>query len=236
MFPLHNSKEMTSFNSDQQNKIPQDLILNHASLDGRDHGGRRKLSSTLENQNLENSSDQAKKTVHREIERQRRQEMATLHEELRSLLPLEYIKGKRSISDQMNGAVNYIKHFTMKIKELGIQRDNLIKRSNLCELDPRIRSSTSNYNSSTSNITINFCLSGVEIVYSTMTEIVPLSRVLKLLLGEGLTLVNCVTTKVNDRLLHTIQCEVSTDPECINLPRLQQNLTEAILWWNKPPY
>lgn len=117
MFPLQQGNEMVIQFSGcphyRQHQISEDLILDghsHASQedmisfsDKKLHGDRTSTSrpkkllygSCDDQINHEISNDKHKKNkkiVHREIERQRRQEMATLYASLRSLLPLEFIK------------------------------------------------------------------------------------------------------------------------------------------------
>ncbi|XP_050263715.1 transcription factor bHLH36-like [Quercus robur] len=233
MFPLHQSNELVfKVFSDphHQHKISQDLIMGQASLDGSNFntskslgkGLRRKLCDNLD-KNFVNCNDNKKqKMMHREIERQRRQEMATLYVALRSFLPLEFIKGKRSISDHINEAANYIKHLEKKIKELSSARDVLKEFSNLSTTDQGSTSQPSCF-------TIHPCCGGVEIVISSgfREESFPLSKVLELLLEEGLTVLNCTSSKVNERFLHTVQCEVS-DSTCLDLSGMQKKLTEVI--------
>ncbi|XP_019238623.1 PREDICTED: transcription factor bHLH55-like isoform X3 [Nicotiana attenuata] len=102
----------------------------------------------------ENTTDfKQKKIIHREIERQRRQEMSNLYASLRQLLPLEYLKGKRSTSDHILEAVNYIEHLQEKVRKM---EDNK-----------------------------GFYL----------------SRVLEVLLREGLSIVSCSCNKVNGRFV-----------------------------------
>ena len=96
--------------SHQQNIIPQDLINNNNILTratnnsvdstilatnnmGKGRPMRQLLPPNLDHKNDDNDDDDnKKKMIHREIEKQRRKEMATLHTGLRSLIPLEYIK------------------------------------------------------------------------------------------------------------------------------------------------
>ena len=106
MFPLQRGNELViQFSNSphqRQQKISEDLILeDYASLDVNDSD---KIFSNSRSEKLFYGADEdhgnysndhkKKKMVHREIERQRRQEMATLYASLRSLLPLEFIKVK----------------------------------------------------------------------------------------------------------------------------------------------
>ncbi|TXG70807.1 hypothetical protein EZV62_005742 [Acer yangbiense] len=117
------------------------------------------------------AEDIKKKMTHKDTEKQRRQEMSTLHASLRTLLPLEYIKGKRSMSDHMNGAVYYINDLKNKIKELSDKRDELIKRvSNSSASSSRRESaggSRNDHDQPPSNcVMIHPCFGGLEIVIS----------------------------------------------------------------------
>ncbi|KAI8564696.1 hypothetical protein RHMOL_Rhmol03G0201600 [Rhododendron molle] len=158
-----------------------------------------------------------KKVIHREIEKQRRKKMAALSSSLRSLLPPELVKGKRSVGDHINEATKYIKHLEKKIKDSGAKRDRLQSLS--------ISSTTTSCghgNGSSSNCSANYVtvccrsMGQVEVILSTGGGFDPgksqLSSVLKLLLEEGLSVVSCVSTKVNERLLHTIQSQIYYQP------------------------
>lgn len=113
----------------------------------------------------------------------------------------------------MNEAVNYIKHLQMRIQGLVSRRDELKK---LCNLNSLGTGNGSLNKCSRSWVSVQPCFAGIEIVVSSSSfigENFPLTRILQLLLGEGLDLVSCITTKVNERLLYTIQSEVQ-----LNLP------------------
>ncbi|XP_039066906.1 transcription factor bHLH126-like [Hibiscus syriacus] len=191
-------------------------------------GSRGRQGKLLASDN--GDGDDKKKSMHRDIERQRRREMATLYASLRTLLPLEYIKGKRAVSDHMNGAVIYIKDLQKRIRELSSKRDELKKLSDSSGCD---RGMSSN-DSFTTSAVVRQSLDGVEVVFSTGVgaRALTLSKVLKLMVEEGLDAVSCVSTRIDEGLIHTIQSEV-TDLTIVDIPRLQQKLSEEISSLNR---
>lgn len=175
-------------------------------------------------------ADETKKkmVVRRDVERQRRQEMTNLYALLRSLLPLEYIKGKRSISDHMNEATKYIINLQKMIEEMKDKRDGLNRLSINNSKSMSVIARVINSFSQPDFVTVRPCVSGLEVVISSDGLLLPLSRVLRVLLEDGvLTVVGCVTTRVNEKSLHTIQIKVS-DLTRINTTELQQKLIDLV--------
>lgn len=148
------------------------------------------------------NEENMEKIMHREVEKHRRQEMASLYASLRSLLPLEFIQGRRSTSDQLNEAVKYINHLQGNIKDMSSKRDDLMLLSGQSfESRNELRSDNSNH------VVIRPCFVGVEIVFSVLQT--PLSSVLHVLSEHGLCVLNCISSNVNGRLIHTLQAEVN---------------------------
>lgn len=119
---------------------------------------------------------------------------------------MSFLQGKRSVSDHMHEAVNHINYMTNKIEALTIKRDELKSSfdSSAQTTDPG-SGSYNPENHSTNSVVVRPCLDGIEIVISSPFA---LSRMLEILLKEGLDIVGCASTKVNGRLIHTIQSEV----------------------------
>ncbi|VVA92608.1 unnamed protein product [Arabis nemorensis] len=158
------------------------------------------------------------KILHREVEKQRRQEMASLYASLRSLLPLEFIQGKRSTSDQLNEAVNYIEYLQRNIKDMTSKRDDLMLLSGRSSE----RSNEDFRNEVSNHVVVRPCLVGVEIFF--IVQRTSLSSVLQVLREHGLCVLGCISSNVNDRLIHTVQAEVS-DLALIDLADLKDTIT-----------
>ncbi|PHT53050.1 hypothetical protein CQW23_07512 [Capsicum baccatum] len=218
----------------QQSKISQDQVMDYASLEAiHTHppniNAQKKRQPKRKIGNDENASDDFKlrRIIHRDIERQRRQEMSALYSSLRSLLPLQYIKGKRSVSDHMHEAVNYIKEMQANIKELENRKDLLVKSS---PLPNSIRRETENGSTNSfidCTVTVSPCHCGIQISLSVdcKGKCFPLSKLLRELLKQGLNVVNCVSANANQRSLYTIQTE-ACDMNNVDHLALQQKVTD----------
>ncbi|CAI9092141.1 OLC1v1027319C1 [Oldenlandia corymbosa var. corymbosa] len=236
---INSSRSRTSTDDDLGKKLQQNR-------------GRSSFQQPIKNNNRvqqeEDEAKQNKRIQHRDIERQRRQEMASLYASLRSLLPLEYVKGKRAVCDHMQEAVNYIKCLQTNIIQLQAKRDRLLTTTTTTHIHSStttaasLRSSRNVGNTAsntsccipvrTTDISVIPCTGGgLEILISTRPKQAqfPLSRVLKLLLSHGLDVVSCVSTTVHDLKLHKIHSQLQVtdggDQSNIDIMELQQKLT-----------
>ncbi|XP_056850447.1 transcription factor bHLH125 [Raphanus sativus] len=184
---------------------------------------------------------ESKKMKHRDIERQRRLEVSSLFKSLRSLLPLQYIQGKRSSADHVFQAVNYIKDLENKIKELN-EKKNRLNKSILGTVTahPTTEECTSSVSSSLSTssrrcscaddkhitVIIMPCFHGMEIIISCCLERnqFRLSSVLQILAQEErLSVVSCLSTRLQQRFIHTIVSQVGNGTE-INISELKDKI------------
>ncbi|KAI3422770.1 BHLH domain-containing protein [Psidium guajava] len=191
---------------------------------------RRWRKSGLSRCDIEKTSPKGENNIrHRETERQRRQEMAAHFWSLSSLLPLEYLKGKRSMADHVNEAGKYIKDMQSKIQELSDKRDELkkLKSPNSRGTDTNDWPTCPPPSSRPKNfVIVESCKRAVEVAISTEAEQgIPLRRALEVLIGdEGLDVINCTSTTVNGRRIHRIESEI-VGGQSIDLSELQQTLT-----------
>lgn len=226
-----NNNNINNNNSSVGNKI--DAAPNKVSKKRQRKSAASSKEAVVDFEDAHASSDVSKKVMHREIERQRRHEMASLYASLRSLLPLEYVKGKRSISDHMHQAVNYIKDMQKKIEEMQRKRETL-KRSYNKGASSDLGSYLHEGRESTKSVKVSPCLIGFEILIicnnnclSSNDEVFPISKVLVELIQRRLNVVSCTSSRSNDKLVHKIEIEAD-DFTCIDPFELQEKLVNVI--------
>ncbi|KAL2898392.1 hypothetical protein RDABS01_040174 [Bienertia sinuspersici] len=170
-----------------------------------------------------------------ETERKRRQVMSNLVQDLRSILPAEYVKRKRSTPDLLQEATNYITHLEERIKELNVRKKKLSAITRSAESSSSSDRNNNSKHQQKYHVTIKPYKEGsIEIIIGrnakydntddNSSHSVPLSKVLNLLSEEGVNIVSCISSRIHDDLVHTIQTQVD-DGRDIDLGLLQQTLT-----------
>ncbi|XP_047333377.1 transcription factor bHLH118-like [Impatiens glandulifera] len=256
MFPLQRSKELvfqlpspTTINSNLQNQnliLHQDLLAPYSDLHFNTLISSR-IMSTSTTKKIRKSTKSAeeeagswevcddhqnqKKISHRDVERQRRQQMNSLYSSLFMLLPPEHIKGKRSISDHMQETTKYVKNLKKSIKELEDKRNDLRKQSGAgMTIESRSIANHDRFHITSSIVTVS-PHSGVEILITSVfgeDGNFSLSNLMKMFQEEeGLDVINYISTGVGNKVHHIIKAEV-VDPLRFDQIRLRRKLNDLI--------
>ncbi|XP_031120703.1 transcription factor bHLH118-like isoform X1 [Ipomoea triloba] len=182
--------------------------------------------------------DSCRRALHRDVEKRRRNQMANLYESLRSLLPLQYIKGKRSASDHMQASVSYIKDLEKKVEGLHKKREKMImkmKKTSSSSSNIVVEKEAKSAKWCCANdicVAVNKCEDGIEILMNTRHRRggveYPLSELLETLLRQGLNVVNCCYSHQEDRSLLRIQAQVNGWSD-VDEAALQQKVVDVVI-------
>jgi len=174
----------------------------------------------------------AEKKNHKMIEKQRRKEMKALFSALKSLLPDENLRGKRTVSDQVLEAVNYVRHLQRKVQYLSAEREKM--KAN-CDQNAKVAmekfvNKTPPFEESDREcpaLKINSGSSGVQIWTNSLEDEIVYSDILVELEGGGLEVVSAASSTINNRVYHTIHAKV-LDLNKFNVDTLYHKLRHLI--------
>ncbi|KAF3668280.1 hypothetical protein FXO37_09609 [Capsicum annuum] len=177
------------------------------------------VQDPMKEKEVEGKKKKKKKNVlRRDVERQRRRDMAKLYQRLRLLIPSKYLMGKRAISDHLEEIVDYVKDLRRDIEDLERKREGLKEKKNI------IAPSSSSYSMKLSDdedrIVVKYSCNEVEI---SVKGGISLSKVVKVVMKEGLIVNSCVSSMVDQSLLHIIQSKVNIGGD-IDLAMLRSKL------------
>lgn len=139
--------------------------------------------------------------------------MKLLFSRLRSLLPEENLRGKRTVSEQVLEAVNYVSHLQRKIEDLSAEREKMKVNSDqnaklsckkLCNKTPPLGGLDRKY----PEVKINSLGSGIQIWTNTLEHEIVYSDILLALEEGGLEVVSAASSAINNRVYHTIHAKV----------------------------
>jgi hypothetical protein len=123
------------------------------------------------------------------------------------------VQGKRTVSEQVLEAVNYVGHLQRKIEDLSAQREKMKVNSDqnakvsfekFCNKTPPFGGSDREYPA----VKINSVGSGVQIWTNTLEHEIVYSDILLALEEGGLEVVSAASSAINNRVYHTIHAKV----------------------------
>ncbi|GLJ55098.1 hypothetical protein SUGI_1182560 [Cryptomeria japonica] len=171
-----------------------------------------------------------KQIIHRMIERQRRKDINSLYSELRSLLPQERFRGKRSVPDQLMEAVNYVRYLKQQIKELTKKRDNNNNTRAVCSMGVEISKPPAFHEPDESFPSVRIKSLGsatFQVYINSVKNQIALSDILLVLEECRVEVVNAASSEINEKVFHTIYAKV-TAHSITNIDSLYAKLKNLI--------
>ncbi|GLJ55122.1 hypothetical protein SUGI_1183030 [Cryptomeria japonica] len=211
-----------SFQPDKAYKNGQDFYIQERSADGFGNPSSSNFGKKA-------STQPSKQIIHKMIERQRRKDMNSLYSELRSLLPEENIQGKRSITDQLEEAGNYIRNLEQQIKDLRKEREKKNTREG-CFKGVEISRPVEFHESDEGIPSVRIMSLGSTAfqVHINLTQNqIAFSDILLVLEEYGVEAVNAASSVNNEKVFHTIYAKVP-DNSITNIEPLNVKLQHLI--------
>lgn len=202
------------------------------------------FTSSVQSKNRLTGAGPSEKRNAKMIERQRRREMKTLFSTLRSLLPDENLRGKRSVSDQVQAAVNYVLSLQQKVEDLTTERDIKMKAKVHSERNENVSLDGVQFSSNEKTgksqlfresdrdqfpaVEIKSVGSGVQVSTKTFEHQILYCHLLQALEEAGLEVLSatCLAIKTN-RVFHSIHTKVH-DLNAFDIETLYQKLWHLI--------
>lgn len=128
--------------------------------------------------------------------------------------------------------MNFIKDTETRIRELSARRDELSRETGHESHPDPAETGSELGKSIPASVIVQPCVSGFEVVVSSNSsgpQALPLSRVFEALQEQGLDVISSLTTRVNERLMHTIQVEVWLQHA---ICQLKVNLARVLIIFN----
>ncbi|GLJ55121.1 hypothetical protein SUGI_1183020 [Cryptomeria japonica] len=209
-----------SFQPDKAYKNALDFYIQEYSQDGFGNPSSSNVGKKA-------GTQPSKQIIHKMIERKRRKDMNFLYSELRSLLPEERIRGKRSVSDQLDESINYIRHLEQQIKDLTKERDKKKIRA-ACFKGVEISKPLEFHDEGFPSIKIkSFGSDALQVYINSIRNQIALSDVLLVSEECRFEVVSAASSVTNEKVFHTIQAEV-TDHSSTNIDSLYVKLQQLI--------
>ena len=109
------------------------------------------------------------------------------------------------MSDRVHETVNYIRDLQKRVEELSEKRDGLKRLPNKSTVNDNGSKVLPSSSKEDISVTIETSGKSVQVI---VRGGVCVSRVLNFLIQEGLDIISCISTNVNERLIHTIESKV----------------------------